>query len=381
VGRVLRNGLRVAGLAALLGVGAAFLLSGLLRSEAARLRVEAVARSALGSGVRFQGVSTRLAPPALLLRHVVVSDPASAGPPLQAARVRLALAPLPLLVGRLEVRDVRIDEGRAVVRGSARALAALLPGAAEAAARGASGMGVGSATSRAGGFRSLSLHDCELVLQDDRLERPPELTIEGLHGTLRAEAGATRLRLAGRVPAGGRVAAEGTLSPDGTLDLRARLDDVPLAPFAPWFGAEGPLSGTASGTLGLVRRAGESQAAVKADLVAAPVALELGSALLRGPITLRGELALGASDTTGRFQLDASEAELLGPGGFRKPPGRLATADGVLRPNADGTLAVDALRLRITGFGIEGSPRVGAAAAAAARAPATAAPAAAEGVR
>ena len=363
--RALRNGLRILATLALLAAGAAFLLSAVLRSEAARVRVEAAARSALGAPVRFRGVSTELAPPALLLRHVSVSDPADPtddGPPLEAARVRLSLAPLPLLIGRLEVRDLRIDQGRAVLHWSRPGAAALLLRPPEAGPRAASGR----PASRAPGVRRLSLHDCELVLVDDRLAPPPALAIEGLHGMVTLEAGGSRIRLAGRVPAGGRVAAEGTLASDGALHLLARLDDVPLAPFAPWFGGGvGPLPGTASGTLSIARQAGEPQAAVQADLVAAPVALALGSALLRGPVSLRGQLVLGAAETTGRFELDVTEAELLGPGAFRKPPGRLASADGLLRPRPDGTLGVDALRLRLKGVALEGAVRGGATPAAA----------------
>ncbi len=359
MGRVLRNGLRALLVLALLVAGAAFVLSAVMRSEAARLRVEAVARSALGAPVRFQEVSTRLLPPALVIRHVIVSDAARAADerPLQAARLRLSLAPWPLLLGRFEVRELRIDQGRALVGWRRGGLGALLPAPIAAPSAAAATASPGPAA-RAAGVERLSFHDCELVLRDDRLATSPTLAIEGLHGRVTTEAGGIHLRLSGHVPAGGRVAVEGSIAIDGALHLLARLDDVPLAPFAPWFGGgSAALPGTASGTLSIARPAGEPEAVVQADLVAAPVAFELGSASLRGPVTLRGQLALGRDETTGRFQLDATEAELVGPAGFRKPPGRLASADGLLQPRPDGTLGVEALRVRLTGASLEAGAR------------------------
>jgi hypothetical protein len=98
--------------AAAVGVGLALLLPRALASDAARGRIQTAVGEALGREVRCAELEVDLFPPAARALQVAVAGPSAQAPPLlEAERVTLRVALLPLLSRRLRI-DVALDEGR-----------------------------------------------------------------------------------------------------------------------------------------------------------------------------------------------------------------------------------------------------------------------------
>jgi hypothetical protein len=151
----------------------------------------------------------------------------------------------------------------------------------------------------------------------------------------------------GSLDGGGVVRLEGTLAPGGALDLSAKLDEVDVAPFAPYLGKGLSLGGTADGTLAL-RGSTAAFDAIEATVEVAHASVHAGSITAEGPVSLRAHLAGAPAALAGTFDLDATRAELTAYGGaFRKPPGAPAKARGQLVRDASGRLGAGDVRLDI----------------------------------
>ncbi len=93
-------------------VALALLLPSVLASDAVRGQIQTAADGALGREVRYAELEFGLFPPSLLALHVAVAGASAQAPPLvEAERVALRVALLPLLLRRLRI-DVALDDGR-----------------------------------------------------------------------------------------------------------------------------------------------------------------------------------------------------------------------------------------------------------------------------
>jgi AsmA protein len=82
----------------------------LAKSEAARAKIQAAARDALGRELSYGDIDFGLLPPSLLVVEPAVAGATAADPPLaRAQRIALRLGLWPLLHGQLDVESLAID--------------------------------------------------------------------------------------------------------------------------------------------------------------------------------------------------------------------------------------------------------------------------------
>jgi len=356
------------------GIAAAALALWLPRyvaSPAFEARLRAAAHDASGRDVEWRALSVGLWPPRFVASGVRVAAGGAQPPALEADRVELRLALLPLLARAFVVDSLAIDGATLrLVRGaSGLALAGSLPAAAGDPQHGGGGPSLAVRDLRVAGSRA--------VFEDRSVAPPASIEVVDLAGRARGAAiGAPiAVDVSGRLAGGGTLRAEGQLGP---LDLELTLDGVALAPFAPWLGKNLRLgAGSVSGTLrargplrfeGVVLRAPEQ---LDTELHLADADLRVGEVGVRGPVDARAELRVpgdvaaapdrpaGAAGVqggyAGTFSIDATAAELVYGGAFRKPPGAPATADGKLASQPDGKLGVESVKLSIKRMGGQGS--------------------------
>ena len=86
---------------------------------------------------------------------------------------------------------------------------------------------------------------------------------------------------------------------------------------------------------------------IAARLTVRDADLQLGEIALLGPLRLEADLEGGSEAPSGRFDIDATDAELAYGGAFRKPAGTSATVSGRIVSGPDGVLGFDDLKLRV----------------------------------
>jgi len=322
---------------------------------AARLR--AAAREASGREVEWRALSVGLVPLRLVATGARIAGSEAGAPALEAERVDLRLALLPLFARAVVVDSLALD---GAVLHIVRTKAGVDWGAPLPSSGGGSGeAGAGSGPSLA--LRNLRVAGSRIAFEDRAVAPPASLELLDVAATLRAAAaGPLAVDLSGRLAGGGELRAEGSLSPGGAGDLTMTLRGVSLAQIAPWLGKDVQLAaGSADGTL----RAGgplRGPDQLEADLQLADADLRVAQVGLRGPVAARASLAAaagGAAGYGGHFEIDATRAELVYGGAFRKPPGASATADGKLVTQPDGKLGVDAVKISIKNM--DGQGRLG----------------------
>ncbi len=368
----MRVALRIAlALLALLAValGAlALLLPGIVRSDAVRLRIEQVARDALGREVGYADLDFALLPPSLVVREPSLAGPAPGSPPLAVADrvvLRIALAPL---LARVVVVDSLVVAGATVrLRRTAEGLELPAPQTASGAAAGdlpAPGSPpAGEADEASSGVvdlavRSLSLRDARILLEDLAVEPSVTWELRDLQVDARATSLSDPIALeaSARLDSGGTLEAGGTATLEGSLDLVVRLADVALSPAQPYLGRGSELEGTLRGRVALRGTAGSPL--TSADLTLSQAVLRLDEIGLQGEVGIRAELA-GSDGPTGSFDLDATAAELRYGPFFTKPPGTRARLSGRVVPGAGGGLDVDDLKLHVKDFEAQGKVSLG----------------------
>jgi hypothetical protein len=133
---------------------------------------------------------------------------------------------------------------------------------------------------------------------------------------------------------------------------------VGLAPAASYLDADARLAGTVSGTLALAGPARRPhRVTARLSLKDGDVALD--EIALRGPLRVEADLEGEPGAPSGRFDVDASDAELVVGGAFRKPPGTAATVTGRLVSGPDGLLGVDDVKLHVRNVDAAGKLRTG----------------------
>jgi hypothetical protein len=339
--------LALAVLAALVLGAAALLLPRMIASDSVRTRIESGAQAAFGRALRYQRLDFALLPPSL-----VVIDPSLAGatpeaPPLaQAQRISLRVGLLPLFARRLAIERLVVDGATLRLRRTAAGLELPRPREAEREA--------GSTEEAAPGGLSappvsvLDLRGSTLFLEDASVTPPAVWELREVEAKLRAKSldAPVRIDASFVLPDGGRVTARGSATLAGDLDLDLDLATVGLASAAPYFRDAERLAGIVSGSVevaGPVR----SPDRIAARLAVDGADLKLDQIELRGRLRIDVDLEGQREARSGRFDIDASAAELVYGGAFRKPPGTPATVRGRILRGAGGALAFDDLELKM----------------------------------
>jgi hypothetical protein len=338
-----------------------------LESPALRDRITAALREATGSEVHYERLAVGVLPPRVVVEAPSIAPQGEAVPPFaRAERVDLAFAFGALLERQLEIEAIEIEgavlELVRTERGIALAGSAAAAGQAPAGERGpASGSAPGdeSAAERAAAPAALPFLVRRVVLRDSQLGLEDRSVLPALRWSLveidldtRAESRGAPIAftLAGRLESGGRLRAEGTLTSDAALDVSARLEEVDVAPVAAYLSEDRRLRGRVGGTL-RVSGPAASPRSIDTDLVLDEGELRADRLWLRGKVGVRAKLqgdGKGAASLAGRFDLDATDAELVyGEGSFQKPAGMPATASGQLKPQPDGSFGLDDVRVKI----------------------------------
>jgi hypothetical protein len=352
-------------LAALVIGAALVLVPRMLAGEEVRGRIRDAARAAIGRELAWRSLELGVLPPSLRAQGASVSGAREGDPPFAEAReISLRVALLPLVFGTVVVDSLVVDGATVRLVRGARGFELPEPparsGAEPTVEAEAEGGGAGSDAGRAVSLavRSVRLRDTTLLLVDRQVT--PAVTWELREIDAQAEGRSLDLpidlEIRAALGSGGRIALDGSAALSGELDLDAQLDDVVLDPLAPYLGSGLELAGRFAGTA-TVSGAAASPAKIEADLRGSDVRFRRGDLALRGAVDVKLELADPAGSAAGRFEVDATGAELEVGGGFTKPAGTAATVTGRIAPGEGGGLAFEDVKLLIRNFEARG--RVG----------------------
>ncbi|HBZ71823.1 MAG TPA: hypothetical protein DEP35_19680 [Deltaproteobacteria bacterium] len=350
-------------LGALLVLAVALLALGLPRlvdRPEVRARIEAAAREATGRDVRFEGLAIGIFPPRVRVLRPVVAAASAGEPPLFSAdEAALRVALLPLLARTLVVDSLDVVKPTLRIVRTPRAGPPPEPPTAP-------GAGAAPAVPREEeslrlAVRHFTLRDGTVVLVDHGVAPPVTWNFEDIQ----AEATGTSLAapidftLSGRLGSGGVLRAQGTSTTSGNVDIQATLEAIDLAVAKPYAGkAATALAGKLGGTVH-VKGSATAAAAVDADLTVGNADVVAASVAVHGPLTLHAKLTGEPANLSGKFDVDATAAELVYQGGFTKPVGTPATVSGELVHDAQGALGVDDLHLKVKNLDAQGTLRTG----------------------
>jgi uncharacterized protein involved in outer membrane biogenesis len=325
-----------------------------------RARIEAAAREATGRDVRFDGLAIGIFPPRVRILRPVVGGTTPKEPPLFSAdEGALRIALLPLLARTLVLDSLEVVKPTLrIVRGPA---AGPPPGGERTPAARAAPTGAHEGEGLTLAVRHLSLRDGTAVLEDRTVTPHATWTIE----KIQAEAAGTSLdapidfSLSARLASGGLLRAKGTGTTSGKVDLEATLEGVDLAAVKPYAGkTTASLAGNLGGTVH-VQGSAAGSSAVDADLKISNADVVVTSVAVHGPLSLHAQLTGEPASLSGTFDVDATAAELVYQGGFTKPVGTPATLSGQLVHDAQGTLGVDDLHVKIKNLDAHGTLHTG----------------------
>jgi hypothetical protein len=334
-------------------------------SESVRGKLQAAAREATGQEVRWEKVAFGLVPPRLVVvRPRIGSGEPSEPPRLEAENVDLRVAFLPLLA-RAVVIDSLVIEGvtlRLVRTPKGVELPVGKLGSASAEPKRGEAEREGTQLSLA--VRDLRLVSSRFLLEDQTVTPSHTWDLTNLDLRARGESldSAIGLEASAALASGGSLFVEGSAWLDGRIDLEAKLDRVVLGPAQAYLERGQQLEGALSGTV-KVKGPAASPEAITADLSLVDGLVDIAGVLLRGRLTVQahseGELGKGS----GRFEIDASDADLAYGEAFQKPRGKPAKLSGRLIPSEGEGLALDEVRIRLRNLDASGrirtAPRLG----------------------
>ena len=325
-------------LAALALVAAVLLLPAMLRSEGTRARIQSGAEAALGRAFHYQSLEFWPLPPSLVMEAPAIAGASPEEPRLaEARRVSLRVALLPLLARELLIDAVVVDAATVRLRRSAKGIE--MPSKPPQAARSEPKASEGGPPQELDAaeaqpappfaVRRLTLRDTTLILEDEAAQPPITWELRDLDAKLRAASADAPLGVDAsfELASGGRARAEGSVGLTGEIDLDLELEEVALAPATSYLGDGSQLAGSVSGSLRLAGPA-RNPDRIEAKLALRDADVRLGEIALRGPLRVEIDLAGVAGERSGRFDVEASEAELGYGRALRKPAGTPATVSG-----------------------------------------------------
>jgi hypothetical protein len=350
---LIRLGIAVVVLVILGLVLLAVLLPRLAKSEAVRARIQSAALSALGREFAYRELGVGLLPPSLLVEEPrLAGEGPGAAALVEAERVALRVALLPLLARTLVVDSLVVDGAAVRLVRTADGVALPLPAeppdatpAAESAALESGGAAVSLAV------RALELRDAEVVLEDRAVDPPVTWELRDIDVMARGKALDRPIEIEAslKLGSGGAAAVRGTATLAGELDLEVALEALALGPLRSYLDADGALDGLLSGTV-RVQGPAASPARISADLAIRDAHFALSDIAVAGTVKARADLADALGAPGGSFDLDASNAELRYGGAFTKPAGVPATVNGKIVTDERGNLGIDDVKLRIRGL-------------------------------
>jgi len=335
-------------------------------SDAVRARIEAAARDALGREVSFASLEAGVLPPSLrVVAPRVAGATPDAAPLLEAERISLRVALLPLLTGSVSVDSLVVDGATLRLTRTREGfdLPALRSAEPDAAARSgeqageteAKGADADSDTAVDLAVRKVRLRNANVVLVDRSVS--PAVTWElrdvGAEATGKLLSERIDLEASASLASGGDFRIDGSSTQGGDLDLGMTLDALALAPLAPYLEGFDSLAGSVSGKLHVAGPA-RDPARASAELDFARLDLRHGDLRVAGPLGLRAELASPLGAASGEFSADAGDAEIAFGESFRKPVGTAARISGRIASAASGALAVEDLVIALRNLELRG---------------------------
>jgi hypothetical protein len=381
----MRLALRLAGVLVVLVVTAlialAVALPRLVRSDAARGRIEEAAREATGREIRYGELDFGLLPPRLVVREPEVRGASADSPPVfKAAGVELEIALVPLLawtvvvdslvVEGATVRLVRTPRGIGLPRETVSAEAPEDGDAAPPPREGEGSELAGEAApseapesdaerdDEGGGFalavREVALRDCRVLLEDRAVSPPITWEIREVVATASGKSlmDPIDFELRGVLTSGGSFQASGEAKIDGPFRIDLQLEDVALDPAAPYLAEGQRVRGAVSGTVSATGKDREAES-LALDVLLRDGELAAEGLAIRGEMKIRADLAGGLGDGNGTFQVDATDAELEYGVGFQKGRGTAATATGRIETGPDGHIRLRDTQVKIQNFEAE----------------------------
>jgi uncharacterized protein YhdP len=265
----------------------------------------------------------------------------------EARRVLLRMELLPLLARQLVVSSVVVDGATLRLRRNTDGIE--LPAANPRAAAASGGEPEAPSQPPPLAVRKLRLRDSTLIFEDAAAQPPVSWELRNLDAKLRAESaqGPLNLEASFELASGGRARAKGSLSLAGEVDLDLALEEVALAGAASYLGDGTQLAGSVTGSLELGGPA-RNPDRIETSFELRDADLRLGEIALRGgPLQVEAELTGAVGTRSGRFDIDASQAELWYGRMFRKPAGTPATVSGRILSGEEGLLGFDDLKLKM----------------------------------
>jgi len=371
----------------------------LVRSDAARARIQEVAREATGREIRYGELDFGLMPPRLVVKEPVVEGESDGSPPAFEAdgvELQIALAPLmgwkvvvdSLIVEGATVRLVRTPDGIELSGEAAAAEARKAPDAAPSSSKGRASEPAGShapspSQSKASepaeavapspateedpetgddadesGFRlavrQITLRDSRLLLEDRTVSPPATWELRDLVATASGQSVEDPIdfEINGALTTGGSVRARGEAEIEGPFRIDFQLTDVVLTPVAPYLDKGQRVGGAVSGTVTTLGTDGETER-VTVDVLVRDGDLAAEDLVVRGQMKIRADLEGGLGDATGSFQLDATDAEVVYGVAFGKLRGTRATATGRIVTGPDGQIGLQDTQVEIKDAEVE----------------------------
>lgn len=364
----------VAALFAAAVVAAAMLLPRLADRPEVRTRIEAAVHEATGREISYESIRAGLLPPSIdVIRPALAGGKAGPVPAVEADRISLRLALLPLLARSVVIESLRIEGARAVVvrepaASPAPSSSAARPSPDASAPSSASAQSPAATPPAPGagalGVRAIDVDRGGIRIEDRTVSPPVVLALSDVEAHARATSPEEPVRFDAtmQIESGGSIAVQGTATTGGEIDAAATLDGVDAKPFAGYLagGAGRTERRTLAGRLGgTVRVSGPAATPAKIDakLRFEDAAVELDGVGLRGVLSVSADLSSADGALGGPFEIDAIDADLSYGSVFRKPPGTPATVRGTLRARPGGGFDVDDLHVRIKNFDAHGAAR------------------------
>lgn len=356
-------------LALVLVLALLLVVPGVVRSDAVRSRIEAAARDALGREVRYADLGFGLFPPSLLVVRPSIAGASEGDVPfVEAQGIALRIALLPLLSRAVVVDSFVIDGAVVHLRRTARGIElprpppprGPVPEREEAAPTSEpSPESDGPAVDLA--VRGFSLRGARVVFEDRTVTPPLELELRDVNVSARVDSldAPIGFDASARISAGGALSASGTASLDGSLDCTLTLDAVDLSPARSYLGDGLEVAGAVSGKV-TARGPVASPTSLRVELSLPDASVKLDEIAMQGPLTLVADLEGDLQTPNGRFELDATDAELRYGGAFDKQPGKPATVTGRIVTGSDGQTGLDDVELQIGNARARSQVRLGA---------------------